>query len=34
MIKRGDDYVMPEGNALLREGDQMLIIVSDTQSDS
>ena len=34
MIKRGEDYVMPEGNAILREGDQMLIIVSDTQSDS
>ena len=34
MIKRGEDYIMPEGNSLLREGDQMLIIVSDTQSDS
>ena len=29
MIKRGEDFVVPEGNAALMEGDQMLIIVSD-----
>lgn len=28
MIKRGEDFVMPEGSATLMEGDQMLIIES------
>ena len=34
MIKRGEDFIMPEGNAALMEGDQMLILESYTQNDS
>lgn len=33
MIKRGEDFVVPEGNAALKEGDQMLIIVSDAPNE-
>lgn len=33
MIKRGEDFVVPEGNAILMEGDQMLIIVSDAPNE-
>ena len=33
MIKRGEDFVVPEGNAALMEGDQMLIIVSDAPNE-
>ena len=34
MIKRGEDFILPEGNAALMEGDQMLILESFTQNDS
>lgn len=34
MIKRGEDFIMPEGNAKLMEGDQMLIMESYVQNDS
>ena len=33
IIKRGEDFVVPEGNAALMEGDQMLIIVSDAPNE-
>lgn len=33
MIKRGEDFVVPEGNAALMEGDQMLIIISDAPNE-
>ena len=34
MIKRGEDFILPEGNAALMEGDQMLILESYVQNDS
>ena len=34
MIKRGEDYILPEGSATLMEGDQMLILESYTPNDS
>ena len=34
MIKRGEDFILPEGSATLVEGDQMLILESFTQNDS
>ena len=34
MIKRGEDFILPEGNAALMEGDQMLILESYAQNDS
>ena len=34
MIKRDEDFILPEGSAALKEGDQMLILESFTQNDS
>ena len=34
MIKRGDDFIMPDGGATLMEGDQMLILESYSQNET
>ena len=34
MIKRGEDFILPEGSAALMEGDQMLILESYVQNNS
>ncbi len=34
MIKRGEDFILPEGSATLMEGDQMLIMESCSQNES